>query len=141
MVGQLVDLQNDELKWVFGGPGWIQEKAELLLRHGGSAVEHFERLGDPAKYPDHGSHQLAGREVLAGMQDVGGLLGHGPGEGAQDPALLQGARGQLGVLEEGSQEGAHLVHGGDGGVNLYSKQVGLGPYQLLMGGDKITDTY
>jgi len=131
VVRQLVDLQDEELEWVFGGSGWIQEQPKLLLGHGRPAREHLERLGDTAEDPNDGSDQLTSREVLAGMQNVRGLLGHRPREGAYHAALFQRTRGQLGILEESGQEGPNLVHGSDGRIHLYPEQVGLGPDQIL----------
>lgn len=131
MVRQLVDLQYEELEGLLGGSGRVQEQTKFLLRDRRPTVEHFKRLGHSSEDPDHGPDELAGGEVLARVQDVGGLLRHGAWERAHGATLLQRAGGEFWVLEESAQEDAHLVHGSDRHLHLDSKQVRLRPHQLL----------
>ena len=130
LVGQLVDLQDEVLEGVLGSPLGVQEQPQLLLSHSGPAVEHLKGLGHPTKHPYHSPDQLVGREVLAGVQDVCGLLGHGARDVGGGTATSEGVAGEFRVLKEGREEGAHRVHGGGVGLCVL-EQVGLAPDQIL----------
>ena len=89
MVWQLVDLQDQKLEGLLGRPGWVQEEPQLFLCDRRAAVEHLEWFWHTPKYPDDSPDELAWREVLARVEDVGGLLRHLARERAHVASLLQ----------------------------------------------------
>ena len=112
LVRELVYFQYEILKRMLGGSLGVKKQPQLFFCDGGTAMKHLKRLGNPAKYPDHCPYDLASSELLAGVKDVGRLLGHGAGYAGHPPATLEGVGREVRVLEESGEEGTNQVHGG-----------------------------